>query len=285
MEKFVLSDSDLHLLLEFENNPSIEALSKALAKDPTVISRQLKRISEQADVLVKISGRWTLNDAGRRLNQSTRDFIKTQNAILSKEKLIRIGTNREFAARVVAKNFASLKDSLAAHSILLNAYESGVEQALLSGEIDIGFDCGRPNSPEVQFKHIFPEEIAVVVSQAFAKKFLKPKITLLEVMELPHIFCERLDPAVLIGPANKPKHVAFTTNDIASVRAGCIASIGWAFLPTYTIQQELDAGTLKIVEPFSYTEERYGVWKLRARKHLQSEFDASIEWLKSLELK
>lgn len=284
MEKFVLSDSDLHLLLEFENNPSIEALSKALAKDPTVISRQLKRISELADVLAKVSGRWTLNEAGRRLNQSTRDFIKTQNAILSKEKHIRIGTNREFAARVVAKNLAQIKDILQANSISLNTYESGIEQALLSGEVDLGFDCGRPASPEVQFKHVFPEEIAIVTSPAFAKKYLKPKITLQEVLELPHIFCERLDPSQIIGPSNKAKNFSFITNDIASARACCVASMGWALIPTYAIQHELESGQLKIVDSFSYAEERYGVWKLRARKHLQFEYDALIEWFKDFQL-
>lgn len=282
MGQMLLTDSDLELLLEFEKNSSIDSLSRSIHKDPTVISRQLKRISEKADVLSKISGRWTINESGRRLNQATRDFIKIQGSILLKESHIRIGTNREFSARIIAKDISNFKDLIGAHSILLNTFEYGIESALLAGEIDLGFDCGRPQSPEIQFKHIHSEEIAIVTSPDYFKKFFKKNITPSEVMELPHIYCERLDPSPYLGVRDAIKNIIFSTNDISSARAACIESFGWAFLPTYAIHQEVESGLLQIIEPYRYSSESYGVWKLRSRVHLNDEFLTLTKWFKAM---
>lgn len=282
MARMLLSDTDLELLLEFENNSSIDSLSRSIHKDPTVISRQLKRIAEKADVLTKIAGRWTLNESGRRINQATRDFIKIQSSILVKENHIRIGTNREFASRIIAKDIATIKELIGAHSIALNTYEYGIENALLAGEIDLGFDCGRPQSPEIQFKHIQSEELTVVASPDFYINHLKKNILITELIELPHIFCERLNPGELMGIRDSVKNIIFSTNDIASARGACLESCGWAFLPTYAVRQEIDLGLLRIVEPFQYTNEYYGVWKLRSRVHLNEEFLNLTKWFKSL---
>ena len=278
----VLTDTDLELLLEFEKNSSIDSLSRSINKDPTVISRQLKRIAEKADVISKISGRWTLNESGRRINQATRDFIKIQGSILVKENHIRIGTNREFSSRIIAKDISQIKDLIGAHSILLNTYEYGIENALLTGEIDLGFDCGRPQSPEIQFKHVHSEEITVVASINFSKKYIKKNISIMELVELPHIFCERLNPSQFMGNKEVIKNIVFSTNDIASARAACVESFGWAFLPTYAVRNEIELGSLQIVEPFQYSSENYGVWKLRSRLHLNEEFLTLTKWFKTL---
>lgn len=281
MKHLVFSDSELELLLEFEKNPSIEALSQSLHKDGTVISRQLKRISEKAEVIAKISGRWKLNEAGRRLNQSTRDFICTQNSILHNEKSLRIGTNREFATRIISKNITGIKDLLEAKRLSLNTYEYGIENALLSGEIDLGFDCGRPNSPEIQFKLLHKEEMAVVASQDFIKKNLKKKPIIEDILELPHIYCNRLEVALYIDPNLNAKNICITTNDVATARSICEEGIGWALLPVYTIQSEIRLGLLIIIQPFVYSSEQYGVWKLRSRTQLNKDFSVLENWFRA----
>lgn len=282
MNHLILSDTELELLLEFEKNSSLESLAQVLNKDTTVISRQLKRISEKAEVLLKVSGRWKINEAGRRLNQSTRDFIKTQNAILLKEKSLRLGTNREFAARVVTKDISFIKELLEVKQLSLNAYEYGIENALLRGEIDMGFDCGRPISPEIQFKLIHTEEIAVVASPHFIKKNLEKSPTQESLLELSHISCNRLEASHVMGTILMAKNIFISTNDIASARAMCVEGLGWALLPVYSITQEIKEGALKVIQPFVYSNEQYGVWKLRSRIQLNDEFIALEKWFKNL---
>lgn len=282
MPHLILTDTELELLLEFEKNSSLESLSQVLNKDATVVSRQLKRISEKAEVLLKVSGRWKINEAGRRLNQSTRDFIRTQNAILLKEKTLRLGTNREFATRIIAKEVAAIKEILGIKQLSLNTYEYGIENALLRGEIDMGFDCGRPISPEIQFKLTHSEEIAAAATPDFIKKNLEKKPTLDSLLQLSHISCNRLEISNFMGANLMAKEIFITTNDIASARAMCMEGFGWVLLPTYSIAREIEEGRLKIIQPFVYTNEQYGVWKLRSRIQLNEEFVALEKWFKNL---
>ena len=88
---FILTSSEAYLLIQFEQNPSLEALANTLHRDPTAISRQLKRISEKGDFLVKASGRWRITQSGMRINQATKDYILSQNKVLDKKIHLKIG--------------------------------------------------------------------------------------------------------------------------------------------------------------------------------------------------
>lgn len=279
MEKMLLSDNDIETLIAFEKNSSLELLAKALGKDQTVISKRLKQISEKADVLTKVSGRWCLNETGKKIIRLSEDFIHAQQSILQNRKHIRLGTSREFAAKFVSPNIEKIKKQIGAYSITLNAYENGIEEALLNGEIDLGFDCGRPNSAEVRFKLCLPENIAVVVSSAMNKQLGKTNITEQVLMKLPYISCARLSPGLIMGSHLIAQNVVFSTNDIASARSACINSSGWALLPTYTVLTELKDKKLVILNEFEYTSEKYGVWMLRSRNHLDKEFQELQNWL------
>ena len=280
MEKLLLSDTDIHLLMEFEKNPSIELLARTLAKDGTVISRQLKKISAKADVLVKASGRWKLSPSGIKILQLSRDFIRVQNSILNREKQLRIGTNREFASKVVAQKIPQLQKLLGPCALSLTTYENGVEDALLAGEIEIGLDCGRPWSPDIQFRHCYNEEISAVASPVFFKTHSILAIDRKALANLPHIYCHRLSPHRIIAVDFKTSYTTLATNDIASARAACVASVGWALLPNYAIQDELSTGKLRIIDGLRFTQEKYGVWMVRLRQHLQNEFQILESWLK-----
>ena len=78
------------------------------------------------------------------------------------------------------------------------------------------------------------------------------------------------------------KDIFISTNDIASARSMCVEGFGWSLLPIYSIAREIEEGLLKVIQPFVYTNEQYGVWKLRSRIQLNNEFAALEKWFKNL---
>src|SRR5690242_6249668 len=82
--KFPLTSDQLELLLSFETNGSLSALSQNLGKDPSVISRNLQRMSEAMPVVVKQQGRWQITAFGQEVNSLTRKFLHEFEAKLPK---------------------------------------------------------------------------------------------------------------------------------------------------------------------------------------------------------
>ncbi|MEK6774582.1 MAG: LysR family transcriptional regulator [Bdellovibrionota bacterium] len=281
MSKFLLTDSESELLLKFEESPSLESLAANVGRDITVISRQLKRISEKADVLTKISGRWCITKIGKRFNEATLDFLRIQKSIFSEKYILRIGTNREFASRVISRNINSLQNRYKNATLEIRSYERGAELALLSGEIDIAFDCGRPQSPEIKYTQIQNEIIIAVASPAFKKKHGN-KEELTDLSKLPHIHCERLRPDRVVGMNWDSGNIVIHTNDIATAREMALQSIGWALLPEYAIRSELKSNLLKPLLNKTFDQEKYGVWFMRSRVHLEKDFKNACEWLKNV---
>jgi len=277
--KFTLNTDEAELLIHFETSPGLEPLANLLGRDPTVISKQLKRISSKGDFLTKSKGRWTLTEAGKRLNQLSKDYIFAQNKILKSETKLNLGGTREFTAHVLAPHIDELTKVLETKHISLQAREEGVEEALLTGLTDIGFDCGRPYSPDIGYKQVVKEPIIPVATPDFVKKMSKlERFTHLENFE--HILCERLYPDRVSRKEFNARKVAVRTNDISTAKSLCLKGAGWALLPRYCIQKELKARELKPIQNFSFDHEKFGVWYLKSRKALHPQFENLIGWLK-----
>lgn len=81
-QRFPLSSEQCELLLAFEAAESLSGLASQLARDVSVVSRQLKQLAEDAPVLEKRKGRWWLTDLGRQVNQWTRSALAVQRGLL-----------------------------------------------------------------------------------------------------------------------------------------------------------------------------------------------------------
>lgn len=283
MLRFVFSSEELELLAAIEGNPGLEKIAEAYGRDPTVISRMLKRISEKGPVIEKISGRWRLTDQGRKLNSLTKDTWLAQKAILHEEIVIRIGSNREFVPRVLAPELEILSKRMGLSSLVIKSFEDGGERALLEGQIDIALDCGKPFSSDISFKTCAPEPISIVCSPEFFKKH-REAFKKNQYGDLPMISCDRLPLRVYDPGAKTPLVQPYQFNDIAGARAACINGLGWMFAPLYAVKSELKAKQL--VKPYArdWAIEKYGVWYLRERVHLQSYVKILEDWLSKVQL-
>lgn len=100
--KFALSSDQLELLLAFENAKGLGHLSELMAKDQSVVSRNLQRIAEDFPVLIKIKRRWEITPLGIQINQQTRSFLEGQ------EKLIATATERKKTKSLIFDDSSTL---------------------------------------------------------------------------------------------------------------------------------------------------------------------------------
>jgi DNA-binding transcriptional LysR family regulator len=281
--RFLLTAEECELLLELEEAPSLSTVAEKMGRDHSVISRCLKRVSEKAPVVEKKAGRWMLTEVGKKFNNSSRTMIAAQASLSQTYQSIRIGTNREFAARVLGPDLGILMALLPKTSLSINAYENGTEEALLNGQIDIGFDCDRPHDPEIAYKLIADEPILPVCGKSFYKKHQKA-IQTGNYIGLPHLMCERLYPDKILSKLENHPEVVARFNDIATVRAACLQNVGWALLPGYAVKEELLAKKLIQMDDGTYGKSKYGIWWVRHRPYLKDTVEKLTGWLQSKEL-
>ncbi len=273
---FTFDESEL--LSELEKNPTLMDLAEKLKKDPSVISRQLKRVSEKAPVIEKINGRWMLTELGKNMALWAKKIAIEQDEILGRDYSLTIATTREFASRILAQNFETFLGGPVKYKII--TCEDGIEASLLNGTADFGFDCGRPQDPGVSFKQIIEEEIVTVASSKFLKKH---KITsLTDLSEESFIHYTRLRP--LHAKNINVKKSLVSSNDLAVLRTLLMQDLGWATLPYYAIQEEVKNKTLQIISGGEIKGFKFGVWWLRGRDSLLPAIKMAEEWLKNQEL-
>lgn len=282
-EKFLLSAEESELLLAFERMGSIEATARALRKDASGISRQLSAVAKKSPALEKRNGRWALTEVGRAFNSLARNAIQAQHSLLASRPSLVIGTNREFGARVVGPGILSLQKMLPNTQLSVFTFEYGTEEALLKGRVDVGFDCGRPFDPGIAYKLLLPEPIVAVCTGAFRRKHEK-EMREKRLYQVPHLLCERLYPDQIFSERENKIQVRATFNDIATARAACLAGAGWSLLPRYSVERELQAGTLEVIEAKRMGEAQYGVWWPRSRQLPPEILAALIGWIKEQKL-
>ena len=281
--RFLLSSEDCELLLEFENFGTIDKTAQALSKDPSGVSRQLSKIAGIYPAVEKRQGKWKLTAIGQRLNSHTRDSIQIQKQLIEDQFILRLGTNREFASRIVAPKLEEIKKLFPNTKILIHTYEHGVEEALLNGKIDIGFDCERPNDPDISYKLLLDEAIVAVSTRSFYRKH-KKEIENGNLQSCPHLLCERLYPDKILLQKSNKLNIAAMFNDIATARASCLSSFGWALLPRYAVEAEIKTNKLIIIEEKSRGISKYGVWWLRNRSFQPDMIKNICSWLSQQKL-
>lgn len=277
-----ISSDDCSLLLHFSEAESLAALARSQGRDISVISRKLQRLAAELPVIEKHRGRWALTPLGREIVQWTRDAVTSQSRLLQRPLSLRIATTREFAARILAPALPDLQKRLPLVEFEIYSFEGGTEKALLEGNVDLSFDCGRPHSPDIRFQLLAREEVSLFASPAFLKRFPLRRVE--DLQAAPHVEFLRLPPSRYLQLKNQLENRFARFNDIAACRAAAVSSCGWALLPAYAVRDELENGKLKALDLFSVEQENYGLWWLRDRKTLKPYLQVLSGWLKEIKL-
>lgn len=99
--RFALTSDQLELLMAFENSQGLNNLAETMAKDPSVISRNLQRMAEDYPVLKKVKGRWELTPLGIQLNEQTRLYLAKQSELVSQISKKKTQMNLTFADSIL----------------------------------------------------------------------------------------------------------------------------------------------------------------------------------------
>jgi DNA-binding transcriptional LysR family regulator len=269
----LLTFEESALLSELEARPTLADLSEKLRKDPSVISRDLKKISEKAPVVEKINGRWVLTELGTHMAIWAKKVATEQDEILRRTTTLTIATTREFASRILANNFEGFLDSNVRFKII--SCEEGVEESILKGIADIGLDCGRPHDPGIAFKQVIEEKIITVASVGFIKSKKIKDIS--QCNEEDFLHYTRLNP--LQGKNIDVKKAMIASNDIAVLRNLLKKDLGWSTLPYYAVKDEIDKKEMSIIKDGEVKGYKFGVWWLRGRDSLQDRVKKAEIWL------
>ncbi|MGQ0507075.1 MAG: LysR family transcriptional regulator [Myxococcaceae bacterium] len=248
--------------MAFEEARTLAKLARVRGRDLSVVSRQLQAIAKKAPVLEKARGRWVLTALGQQFAQWGHAAHAAQQAILQQRSRLRLAATREFSARVLIPHLRSLLgDDWERLTVQVKTHDDGVEATLLQGEADLGFDCGRPESPSVRFRRVGREPLCVVASPKLLKhhRVRAPE----DLLASPHLHYARLPAVRVLKLEHELPEVVAIFSDIASARAACVTGLGWAVLPTYTVRDELSAGVLQAIEWRGVEHELFGVLWVR----------------------
>lgn len=279
MNAFGLNTEDALLLLEYEKSESITEVANAFKRDPSVVSRNLKRLSERLPVLEKSQGKWIVTELGKKFNSWTMEAVLSQQSILDRKIELKIASTREFANRYLIDAISKLFPKNQYH-IHIITFESESEKLLLNGQVDLVFDCGKPYDPQIAFKRAAEEKMSLLVSKEFQKKY---KIeTSEDLRDLEYIHYSRNNLAKVYNMTGDKLKIGMTLNDIALVRKAVIISEGWSMLPLYTVKKEIKEGKLvevKQVKKWKLESYKFGVWWNRDKTYLAPQVEIAVDWL------
>jgi DNA-binding transcriptional LysR family regulator len=276
--RYNLSSDHCELLLDFEEAGSLARLAELKKRDLSVVSRQIQKLAHTQPVLEKREGRWIITPIGKQVSQWIRKSIQEQKAVLNSRPSLCITAPLEFSSRILAPSLIELIPNLSKTSVkLLSLSPVMLEQQLLNGQVDLAFDCGRPEHPSLKFKLIKKEPLSVVASPVF---FVKNKIKKIsDLVKAPHIYYNRIHSALKLGLNEELPNPICTVDNIASARAAAINHLGWSILPSYTIRDEVRDRQLRVFSEVLIGQETYGVWWLRENPSIEPFAKKAIDWL------
>jgi nicotinamidase-related amidase len=165
--KFFLSSDQLELLLAFEEAKGLSDLADTMAKDPSVVSRNIQRMAEEFPVLEKVKGRWELTPLGIQTNELTRNSLNNYNALLAKVSIAKPPYKHGFS-----KN--SVLIIINAQNGLLDATQAGRNNSEAERKISKILEHWRKsNRPVFHIKHVSEKPDSLFYRNSIGVEFLK----------------------------------------------------------------------------------------------------------------
>jgi nicotinamidase-related amidase len=194
--RFSLTSEQLELLLAFESSNGLNDLAETMARDPSVVSRNLQKIAEIAEVLKKVKGRWELTPLGAQTNELTRHYLQKHIELLATD-LNTLSTRNIF-------NENSVLIIINAQNGLFDATQSGRNNSEAESNIlKILSHWRKLKRPVVHVKHVSDNPSSMFYRQAIGCEIL-----------------EALKPEDSEKIVEKTKSSAFVGTDLENILAG-----------------------------------------------------------------
>ncbi len=267
--RFKIDSQTLELLVAMDECQSLEELARRMTKDISVISRSLTRLGTSSGLIEKVRGRWRLTSLGKNMVTWARGAISAQAALLGEPRRLKLATTREFSARVLAPALPEFER--AGYHVSVITPVGGIEAALLSGNADIALACAVPQSPDIRYERVIPEKMLAVSLDPLRTSDLQKR----SYLHYGPLELDALESALKFEL--KPR---FVIDDLASLRALVLQGEGWAWMPAYTVKDEVQTGALHGVALRGVEQLHFGVYVERGRAAgLADEVAFAKKWL------
>ncbi|OGS34019.1 MAG: hypothetical protein A3J82_06120, partial [Elusimicrobia bacterium RIFOXYA2_FULL_69_6] len=252
----------LEVLREAARSGSYTAAASRLHLTPSAVSHAVRKLEAGLGrSLVEWRGRrLSLTDEGEYLYRvCERVFGELDEAgerLAGKASLVEqsvtLGATVEFGSYVLIRKLRTL---LEAHPELKVDFFFSHElvQPLLRDEIDLAVDCRPHPSPAVESVSLFREKYAVVAAPAFLRKH--PVSAPRDLERLPVLSLDKegawwRNMREAVPPGGRPAFErVIAVNHIRGMINAAAEGLGVALLPTFTMLDELERGTLRVLFP------------------------------------
>lgn len=280
MEKYPISPEDCLILLAVKESTSLREAARTLNCDPAGLLRKVQRLSKDYGLLQKIHGRWALTSQALPLVVWTQESILSQKKALRGERTLRIASTTWFAERVLIPHLNSFTKSGDRTTFQFLVPDKNFEQTLMEGDCDFVVVCHPPENPAIGYKQILKEPWSVVV----APKLLSQKrgtLLLQDLHKIPFVRHKDVNPMALFPEdLNLEMSASLTIDNLVGIRSAVIHGLGWSFVPTALVGEELAKGELKQIGDRYELDRKICLWWLRGSFEGQKNLRTITSWVR-----
>lgn len=283
MDRYIISPENCLVLVAVKNSSSLREAARHLNCDPAGLLRKVQRIAQEHGLLQKIHGRWALTSSAEALVAWTQESILSQNKVLRGARVLRIASTTWFAERILIPKLSKLTKTLEDNwQVQLSAPGNGLEPALLEGSCDFIVSCHPPENPMIAHKQIMAEPWSVIVApQLLSAK--KQALSLRDLEGLPFIRHTSTNPNALF-PHDLPFHIHFklSIDNLIGIRAAVQSGLGWSFVPTALVREELANNSLEQVGKRYELDRKICLWWLRGSYESRKSLRSVNTWIREI---
>lgn len=284
MINFPVSPEYCLIIKALRETNSLREAAIALEIDPAHLSRKLQKISEEHDLIQKISNKWTLTETGNRLAQWVDESIIRQQVLLEEKPVFKIASFTWLAEQMLIPGYKKLNlETQNKFSWRFSIVASDLEQELITGKADYVITCHAPNDPLIAHKVFNPDPWIVVVPASWEKdlKKLNSQETLSFLHKKPYLRLTTLNPEQVLG--FQPQTISdFMVDGVIGIRSGVVNELGWSCIPSFSISDQLKNKELIPVSLESAIKGQLSIWWLRSRKDSLTQIRSLSKWLKEI---
>lgn len=281
MDKFLISPEDGLILIAIKQSPSLREASRQLSCDPAGLLRKVQRLAEDHQLIIKRNGRWGLTPSGELLADWTRQSILSQKKLLNSSSVLRMASTMWFAEQALIPRYKTLKKILPDLQQIHFKTSSGkdLEHFLLQGDADVVTACHAPENPLIAHK-VVSSELWVAAFSPDVVSSSKKVTQLKQLFDVPYLRHMDLNPEILAAGVYEELNISnLAFDNLIGLRAALREGLGWSFVPSILIHEDLKSGRLMGLDHPNATHQKVCIWWLRNNQFAKEKISKLSQWL------
>jgi len=282
MDRYTIPPDDCLVLLAVKEASSLREAARRLGCDPAGLLRKVQRLAKDHGLLQKVRGKWSLTASAQPLVTWTQESILGQRRAILGQEVIRLASTAWFAERILIPELRTASTLFPGKlAMRLSTPGQGFESALLEGDCDFVVACHPPENPSIAHKQIQPEAWSVIAPLGMLAG-RKRAVSLGDLRNANFILHSEVNPNALI-PVDLPFEIqsSLSFDNLVGIRAAVRNELGWSFVPTALVAEELVSGEIIQVGERYELDRKICLWWLRGSFESKKRLPPMLTWIRS----